>query len=81
MNIVEHASPTPVAAPLSLLIVDDDANVLAGFRRSIGRKWNLVTAQGGVAAIALVKEKGPISVYLRRVCSRLGAYPCHAWTH
>ena len=64
MNINEHASSTPANAPLSLMIVDDDANVLAGFRRSIGRKWNLVTAQGGPAAITLVKEKGPFAVII-----------------
>lgn len=64
MNINEHSSTTSANTPLSLMIVDDDANVLAGFRRSIGRKWNLVTAQGGPAAITLVKEKGPFAVII-----------------
>lgn len=63
MNIIEHA-PASQPAPQSLLIVDDDANVLSAFRRSIGRKWNLVTAQGGPAAITIVKEKGPFAVII-----------------
>ncbi|MEK6642281.1 MAG: response regulator [Planctomycetota bacterium] len=45
-----------------ILMVDDEPNILDGFRRSLGRKYELLTAIGGAAALAVMAEKGPFAV-------------------
>lgn len=45
-----------------VVIVDDDANLIAGLRRQLRRRYNLVTAQGGEEAIALLEAQGSIGV-------------------
>jgi response regulator RpfG family c-di-GMP phosphodiesterase len=45
-----------------ILLVDDDANVLAGYERSLRKKFNVRTAQSGDRALSLIEEEGPFSV-------------------
>ena len=45
-----------------ILLVDDDANVLSGYRRILGREFPLDTAQGGEQALKLLAESGPYAV-------------------
>ncbi|MGE5084184.1 MAG: response regulator [Acidobacteriota bacterium] len=44
-----------------ILLVDDELNVLDGFRRTLGREFMLETAVGGQEALALM-DKGPYAV-------------------
>ena len=44
-----------------ILLVDDEPNVLDGFRRTLGREFTLETAVGGQEALALM-DKGPYAV-------------------
>lgn len=57
-TVTSSQSPSNV----TILMVDDEPNVLAGFRRLIGRKWNLQTAESGAAALALIRMQGPFAV-------------------
>jgi response regulator RpfG family c-di-GMP phosphodiesterase len=45
-----------------ILCVDDEANVLAGFQRNLRRRFQLETAQGGEAALAMLEQSGPFAV-------------------
>lgn len=45
-----------------ILLVDDEPNVLDGYRRTLGREFTLETAVGGVEALGLIAEKGPYAV-------------------
>jgi len=45
-----------------ILLVDDDSNVLAGYRRILSREFQMETALGGEQALKLVKESGPYAV-------------------
>src|ERR1700691_3098843 len=45
-----------------ILCVDDDANILAGFQRSLRKEHALDVALGGAAGLAMMREKGPYSV-------------------
>lgn len=47
-----------------LLIVDDDANLLAALQRNLRRQFSLDTAQGGAEALQLFETKGPYGVIL-----------------
>lgn len=38
----------------AILLVDDDPNVLSGYRRQLGRRYRLLTAAGGEEALALL---------------------------
>ncbi|MFT3837345.1 MAG: hybrid sensor histidine kinase/response regulator [Myxococcaceae bacterium] len=49
----------PAAAPTSrpkVLVVDDDRLVLKSYQRSLGRDFELTTAEGGEEALSLVRE-------------------------
>jgi len=46
----------------TILLVDDDSNILEGYRRSLGREFLLETALGGVQALELAAEHGPYAV-------------------
>jgi ActR/RegA family two-component response regulator len=48
--------------PETILLVDDDANLLAGFRRSLGREFPLDIANGGHEALKMTTERGPYAV-------------------
>jgi response regulator RpfG family c-di-GMP phosphodiesterase len=45
-----------------ILLVDDDSNILDGYRRSLGREFVLETALGGAQALELAAEHGPYAV-------------------
>ena len=45
-----------------ILLVDDDSNILDGYRRSLGREFLLETALGGAQALELATEQGPYAV-------------------
>jgi len=45
-----------------ILLVDDDSNILDGFRRVLSREFHLDTALGGEQALKLVAENGPYAV-------------------
>jgi DNA-binding NtrC family response regulator len=45
-----------------ILLVDDEPNVLDGYRRTLGREFAPETAVGGQEALALMADKGPYAV-------------------
>ncbi len=45
-----------------VLLVDDDSNILDGYRRGLSREFLLQTAMGGPQALDLVAENGPYAV-------------------
>lgn len=47
-----------------VLMVDDEPNVLSGYRRSIGRKLDLTTANGGQEALEVLDRDGPFEVVI-----------------
>jgi CheY-like chemotaxis protein len=48
--------------PEKILLVDDDENILDGYRRSLNREFQIETARGGQEALDRVAEKGPFAV-------------------
>lgn len=51
---------TPPSVPLSdtVLLVDDDPNLLAALRRSIGRSFHILAAEGPAIALDMLKQLG-----------------------
>lgn len=47
-----------------ILLVDDDSNILDGYRRSLSKEFQMETALGGKEALALATEKGPYAVVI-----------------
>src|SRR5580692_11088151 len=47
-----------------ILLVDDDANILDGYRRSLGREFQMETALGGKEGLRLAAESGPYAVVI-----------------
>jgi len=45
-----------------ILLVDDDNNILDGYRRSLGREFLMETALGGEQALKLAADNGPYGV-------------------
>lgn len=45
-----------------VLMVDDEPNVLAGFRRALGRRYALTTAEGGMHALTILDSHDPFPV-------------------
>jgi response regulator RpfG family c-di-GMP phosphodiesterase len=45
-----------------ILLVDDDANILDGYRRSLSREFEMDTVLGGQEALRLATENGPYAV-------------------
>jgi response regulator RpfG family c-di-GMP phosphodiesterase len=45
-----------------ILLVDDDANLLAACERNLRRKFQIETAQSGEAGLAKIAERGPFGV-------------------
>ncbi|KIL97131.1 Hydrogenase transcriptional regulatory protein HoxA [Paramagnetospirillum magnetotacticum MS-1] len=48
--------------PEKILLVDDEANLLAGMRRLLGQSFNITTAEGGIEALGLAQNEGPFAV-------------------
>jgi response regulator RpfG family c-di-GMP phosphodiesterase len=47
---------------MNILCVDDDVNVLEGYRRSLRKQYNLHIATGGEAGLRLIESQGPYAV-------------------
>ena len=47
-----------------VLCVDDDANILASYQRSLRKQFHIDTAQGGEAALEIMAAGGPYAVIL-----------------
>lgn len=47
-----------------ILLVDDDSNILDGYRRSLSNEFLMETALGGTQALALATDKGPYAVVI-----------------
>jgi response regulator RpfG family c-di-GMP phosphodiesterase len=47
-----------------ILLVDDDSNILDGYRRSLSKEIVMETALGGAQALALATDKGPYAVVI-----------------
>jgi len=47
-----------------ILLVDDEPNVLQGYKRHLRKAYDLELAVGGDAALAALKEKGPFAVVI-----------------
>ncbi len=47
-----------------ILLVDDDRNILDGYKRSLGREFVIETVLGGQDALSLVSESGPYAVVI-----------------
>lgn len=58
----ENDVETTVHSEEKVLLVDDEARVLQGLRRHLGRRFNLVTSTGGREGLARLSEKGPVAV-------------------
>jgi CheY-like chemotaxis protein len=46
----------------NILLVDDDCNILDGYRRSLSREFPMETATGGQEALKMAAENGPYAV-------------------
>ncbi|MGB8062363.1 MAG: HD domain-containing phosphohydrolase [Candidatus Sulfotelmatobacter sp.] len=47
-----------------ILLVDDDSNILDGYRRTLSNEFLMETALGGTQALALATDKGPYAVVI-----------------
>ncbi len=45
-----------------VLFVDDDANILASFKRRLGRRYDLTTVLGGAEGLDVLKQDGQVAV-------------------
>ena len=45
-----------------VLFVDDDANILASFRRRLGRRFDVATVLGGAQGLEVLENEGPVAV-------------------
>jgi len=46
----------------SILVIDDERNILQAIKRQLHKRFDLVLAEGGDEGIALIKEQGPFAV-------------------
>lgn len=46
----------------SILFVDDEVNILKGFRRDLRKRFTVATAAGAAEALAILKAEGPFAV-------------------
>jgi response regulator RpfG family c-di-GMP phosphodiesterase len=47
-----------------VLFVDDDANILASFRRRLGRRFDIATVLGGAEGLEALDKEGPFAVVI-----------------
>lgn len=47
-----------------ILLVDDDPNVLSGYRRQLGRRYKLLTAEGGEEALAMLDNQPDMAMII-----------------
>lgn len=50
------------ATTKKVLFVDDDMNILASFRRRLGRRFDIATVAGGEQGLELLEQDGPVAV-------------------
>ena len=50
--------------PEQILLVDDERNILDGYRRSLRGEFLMDTAQSGQEALELIESKGPYAVVI-----------------
>ncbi|RNC82801.1 MAG: response regulator [Phycisphaera sp.] len=53
-----------MSSEYKVLMVDDEPNILSGYKRSLGRKYDLVLATGGQEGLTAIKEQGPFAVII-----------------
>ncbi len=47
-----------------VLFVDDDMNILASFRRRLGRRFDIATVPGGEQGLEVLEKDGPVAVVI-----------------
>lgn len=52
------------AAAETILLVDDEPNVLSGYRRQLGRRYRILTAGGGEEALEILRAQPDIAVVI-----------------
>src|SRR6185437_10170592 len=45
-----------------ILCIDDDASILAGYERTLRRRFSIETALGGEEGLTIVRRQGPYAV-------------------
>lgn len=45
-----------------ILCVDDDPNILQGYKRALRKDFEIYTAEGGIEALAMIEREGPFAV-------------------
>ncbi len=48
----------------NLLFIDDDANILASYKRQLRKQFCVDTAQGGEQGLAALIDRGPFAVII-----------------
>ncbi len=49
---------------MNILLVDDDPNILSGFKRTLKKQFKVETAEGGPEGLKLLNSNGPFSVVI-----------------
>jgi len=47
-----------------ILLVDDEENILAGYKRNLRNMFNIFTANSGNDALEMIKSSGPFAVVI-----------------
>ncbi len=47
-----------------ILMVDDEPNILSGYKRTLGRKYNIVTGEGGQAGLEAIRKHGSFPIVI-----------------
>lgn len=45
-----------------ILCVDDDSNILQGYKRALRRDFDIFIAEGGLEALSIIEKEGPFAV-------------------
>jgi response regulator RpfG family c-di-GMP phosphodiesterase len=53
-----------IAMTNKVLFVDDDMNILASFKRRLGRRFDIATVPGGEQGLEVLEKDGPIAVVI-----------------
>jgi len=58
------ARPTPKAQKARMLIIDDEPNLLKAYRRTLGERYDVVLADSGREALALLEEDSAFDIVI-----------------
>ncbi len=47
-----------------VLFIDDDLNILASFKRRLGRRFNIATVPGGEQGLEVLEQDGPVAIVI-----------------